>query len=153
MFLTVHATSGMLIGQNTNSVWLAFVLGFISHFILDMIPHGDQELGSKKETHKEKLLVLLKVGIADSLIMMTTVGYLLYTNQSLQTPYVIFGAIGALLPDAINSISVFFKPKFLNGYRSVHVKLHYIWKGFTITMKQGLVLQGILLFIFLFLLK
>ena len=42
MFLTVHAATGILIGKYTGNIYLAFIAGFLSHLILDIIPHGDQ---------------------------------------------------------------------------------------------------------------
>lgn len=143
MFLTVHATAGVIVGQNTDNIGLAFIMGFISHFILDLIPHGDQDLG--KNNSPAGLKLLLKIGIIDAMLVMGLISYLFTIKPELQTPSVIFGIIGALLPDAINAMAIFFKPKILDGYRAFHVKLHYLWNGFTLNMQQGFTLQAIFL--------
>ncbi len=44
VFVSTHVTMGALIGQNSASPWLAFLLGVASHFILDLVPHGDSRL-------------------------------------------------------------------------------------------------------------
>ena len=148
MFLTVHAASGILIGQATGNVWLALIGGIISHFLLDLVPHGDQDLG-KGKPHQERLKILLRFGIVDTMLMLTMVGALLYTNTDLQTPAVVLAVFGALIPDAINASYLFFKLPGLTLYNVVHTKIHFFWHGFTITMQQGYILQTIFLMIFL----
>ena len=44
MFLTSHATAAVLIAEQIHSPTLAFALGWLSHYLLDAIPHGDDEL-------------------------------------------------------------------------------------------------------------
>jgi hypothetical protein len=44
MTLTTHATLGAVIGRATGNPVLAFIFGFISHFLIDMVPHGDTGL-------------------------------------------------------------------------------------------------------------
>ncbi len=148
MFLTVHAASGVLIGQATGNVWLALIGGIISHFLLDLVPHGDQDLG-KGKTHQERLMVLLKFGIVDTVLMLTMVGTLLYFNTGLQTPAVLIAIFGALIPDAINASYLFFKLPGLTLYSAIHTKVHFFWNGFTVTMKQGYIIQTIFLMLFL----
>ena len=41
MFITVHAAAATALSRYATIPLLAFVLGLLSHFILDMIPHGD----------------------------------------------------------------------------------------------------------------
>ena len=147
MFLTIHTTAGVIIGHEVNNIGLAFLLGFVSHFLLDLVPHGDQELG--KNNSPAGLKLLLKIGIVDAILVIGLMAYLFIIKPELQTPFVVFGVIGALLPDALNALAVFFKPKFLDGYRAIHVKLHYLWNGFTINIKQGLALQLIFLTAFM----
>ena len=41
MFLSVHTITGALIGERIADPFWAFGLALLSHFVLDMIPHGD----------------------------------------------------------------------------------------------------------------
>ncbi|MCC6290988.1 hypothetical protein IT398_02895 [Candidatus Nomurabacteria bacterium] len=47
MILVTHAVVGGAIGQVIGNPSLAFSAGFLSHFILDAIPHWDYPLGAK----------------------------------------------------------------------------------------------------------
>ena len=44
MYITVHAAAGAAVGTLTGNPLLAFIGGFVSHLILDMIPHGDETI-------------------------------------------------------------------------------------------------------------
>ena len=41
MYLSVHATAGVLIGSYAANSPVAFLVGVASHFLLDMLPHRD----------------------------------------------------------------------------------------------------------------
>jgi hypothetical protein len=43
MYQIVHGMAGAVIGSRLDSPILAFILGFVSHFILDAIPHDSNE--------------------------------------------------------------------------------------------------------------
>ena len=44
MFLTTHAAAGIAISHYVHNPWAVFALSFASHFVLDFIPHGDENL-------------------------------------------------------------------------------------------------------------
>jgi len=58
MFLTIHAASGLVIGKYTGSVLPAFLIGFVSHIILDMIPHDPVEMDKWKMSEVKKFMVI-----------------------------------------------------------------------------------------------
>ena len=84
MFLTVHATLGITVGQTTGNIFLAFFAGLLSHFVLDVIPHGDTEMledqSQISEKESKKLLIL---GITDGIIMSALLVVLYLQNQNL----------------------------------------------------------------------
>jgi len=41
MLLTPHAFAGAAIGASTDNLFYIITLAFMSHFILDMLPHSD----------------------------------------------------------------------------------------------------------------
>ena len=64
MFLTVHATAAVLITQKISNPLLAFIIGFISHYILDAIPHGDDKIFERWQG-KAQLRVMALVAAVD----------------------------------------------------------------------------------------
>jgi hypothetical protein len=149
MFLTVHSAAGIAIAQYTGNPLLAFSLGFISHFILDMIPHGDQELADNNQdafaiSAKTKKLLFF-MGVTDGLIAVGLTVTLIALGLVANPLVAICAVAGAMAPDAINALSIFFDPKWLRPYRAVHHKLHFILNGFTISFKNGLVVQAVFL--------
>ena len=54
MILLVHLLFGAAIGSAVNNIWLAIILAFLSHFLLDLMPHIDYPLKNieKKQWHK-----------------------------------------------------------------------------------------------------
>lgn len=150
MFLTVHSATGIIIGQTTGNIWLAFLAGFASHFLFDIIPHGDQNLGGKKENSADKnKKTLLMVGITDAIVMLVLCGVLILTNQITLSPTILVAVIGAILPDFINALYIFFKMPWLKNYNTLHTDLHYAWFGITVNFKLGFIVQLIFLITFI----
>jgi hypothetical protein len=146
MFLTVHATTGIIISQQTGNIWLGFLAGFISHFILDTIPHGDQNLVKDRHniTSTEKRLIR-NLGLADTLIMVFTVVSLYLAGFISYPALALAGVVGSILPDYINAFYIFFKVRLLKWYFNFHFALHFIWRGYTLNFRQGLVVQALFL--------
>lgn len=102
MFLATHAVVGLAIAQRVDSPLAAFGLAFLSHFILDFIPHGDQDVYRDWEWKQQKrfrrvaLINLADLGILTGLILW------FYAQHSLpQAALLSAGIIGALLPDLV----------------------------------------------------
>jgi len=100
MFLTVHSASGILIGQTvTNPLW-AFFVGLFSHYILDIIPHGD-EIKFKSIGISE----LAKLAIIDHIFVVLNLLLLFYFKPHLFiTIPIITALIGSMLPDWLYAI-------------------------------------------------
>lgn len=158
MFLTVHATAGVIIGQATGNIWLALIAGIVSHFILDIIPHGDQNLVDKnkkskpkiRDLNKNELHLLRNIGLIDAMTTLWLMNMLYFSGLVPFTFPIMFGVIGGLLPDAINASYIFFKIKWLKLYNKIHFNLHFFWNNFTVNFKTGLVIQGVFLLSFLY---
>lgn len=96
MFITTHAAVGAIIAQHTSSPWLAFLLSFLSHFILDFIPHGDQSL-SEKGLNKKLVLVSL-------IDFLGLIGFLFFVYKFVEVSnltVVLFAILGSITPDLI----------------------------------------------------
>lgn len=153
MFLTVHSTAGLLIAEQTNQIWLAFGLGFLSHFLLDMIPHGDNTLVKEKFKFSDNEVKLLKkLAGADALIMGIILLILYLTGHIPDIWLAAWAVAGTILPDFLQGIYVLTKTKLLEKYFSVHWNLHYALKGLTVPFKTGMIIQLMFLTVFLTLL-
>ncbi|PIR93090.1 hypothetical protein COT99_02605 [Candidatus Falkowbacteria bacterium CG10_big_fil_rev_8_21_14_0_10_43_10] len=97
MFLTIHATSAIVIGQAITNPAGAFFIGLVSHYVFDAIPHGDEEaLDLKKIGFKNFLLLAL----ADHIFVIINFILLFWLKPDLIiTPGIIAAVLGAILPD------------------------------------------------------
>jgi hypothetical protein len=110
MFYFVHALLGGLIGLHFHSLLLIFSLAFLSHFLLDVIPHWD--IGFDREHFKESSEVritrkIVLISLFDLFLALFVV-YELY--HAFASKLLIFGAFASLLPDMI-SLGYFTKMK------------------------------------------
>lgn len=150
MFLTVHASAGIIIGQQTGNIWLAFLAGIISHIIFDIIPHGDQVLLESNEIFKpEEIKTVRKLASFDILIMMALLSAIYLSGQltPMQEWPVLFAVFGAILPDFISGLYILYNVTWLRWQFVFQYRLHYIFGGFTINFRQGKIVQAIILII------
>jgi hypothetical protein len=88
VLITNHVLSGALIGALSPDTGTAFQRGFVSHFVLDAVPHFGVD-----EQH------LLKIAVPDGLIGLATIAAVArYTPRKRLLP-VLAGITGACLPD------------------------------------------------------
>lgn len=157
MFLAVHAATGALIGTAFHKPAFAFLLGLVSHFFLDMIPHGDSDLYEnyqRGEGKRDALMHVILDAVASSVMV---AAFFLFHDFS--TPVsVAAGIIGSVLPDALVGLAHCFRPKKERGlvwrldwFKEFHWRNH----GFIInhvrrfqkdiSAYSGLALQGLML--------
>ena len=99
MFLSTHALAGIIISQHVHSVPAAFGLGLLSHYLLDVIPHGDENLGTWV---KEKFFRRFPLTFLTDLAFLWLFVYTVHVKNEWPQPNVAFAAIlGAVLPDLI----------------------------------------------------
>jgi len=159
MYLFVHATAGAFIGKYIQWPSLAFLFSFISHFLLDIIPHGDKNLFSSL-TFKEKFKKSLNIGIIDLSLTILILLLIFHLKQFASPLSVISGACGAVLPDFIwfiflldNKLKVLPSSlaNLLGKYYHLHEKFHYFLTKKDLNYSLGLSLQVILSFFIIFL--
>jgi hypothetical protein len=105
MILTTHAIVGAALAQHTDSATLAFAIGFVSHHILDLIPHWQYSVpqldsGKRLKINKALLSDLLRVTV-DLAIGLVIV--LAFFRENLYISF--FALAGAILPDILWGIS------------------------------------------------
>jgi hypothetical protein len=152
MYLSVHAPAGVLLAQSTESAPLAFLMGIFSHFLLDIVPHGDthiDEWANKK--YPQRLLMVAAMDFVFMLIVL----YFMLGNINFNPSVTAAGILGATLPDFIWGLKIFIKKnRLLQAYIRSHKNWHTILPDI-ISFKQGLLFQaltlaGILLWSFIY---
>ncbi len=101
MFLTAHAATGILISQVTREPISAFLISFVSHYILDYIPHGDEGIGYWFRDKPKRLIV---IGFVDLFLAICYTLLFLKIAPSSEMIVVISGATGAILPDFLSEL-------------------------------------------------
>ncbi|MEK7516053.1 MAG: hypothetical protein AAB562_00490 [Patescibacteria group bacterium] len=150
MLIVTHAAMGALIGQWTPYPWLGFVLGFLSHLFLDMIPHGDAKLYHHYKNGE-------KTRQAVSYVLVDAVGALLLTitvfdgHNFASTRAMSFALAGSILPDFLVGLAEIVRSHWLKRFVSFHFFFHnYIINRFKdFSFSSGIVFQLIVLGLFL----
>ncbi len=155
MLLTVHATVGAIIGDNVSTPLLAFVLAFISHFILDIFPHGDEELvkAYRNDFKNKGMIYLIFFDIIATLILLPVLFYSQKINFNIT---VIWGIIGGVIPDIFVGLYEITHKYFRRTYKFHNFTHNKLGKFFgtktnlSLPLKFGLLIQIILIYLILF---
>ncbi len=145
MFLTVHGAIGVIIGQQVNNPVLALIVGLISHYLFDLIPHGDTNAPKKWDN----LIHLAFIALIDIFIMTLMLLWLGF-KIDLGNLSVCAGFLGAVIPDFLQGIYFLSGKKYFILHQKFHNFFHYLiadkyeWNFFT-----GIILQVIFLIIIL----
>ena len=139
MFLTVHATAGILIGKYTSNIWLAFLAGFFSHYLMDVVPHGDRDLDLGAD--KIKLKKVIKIALVDGLIMIAILSILFQRQLILLTWPILAAIAGQILPDVLTGFCLLIKSPWLKKYIIFHHLFHRPLKKFDVSFPVGLIIQ------------
>lgn len=126
MFLTPHAAAALWIGTRTNDPLLAFALGFASHFMMDIIPHGDETLGQHHITKRGKYFYLAKVALVDLVLAVSLVIFYIYRKPEMSKDVVAWAVFGSWLPDFLWLANIVLKMKILYLYTRIHNRIHQL---------------------------
>lgn len=124
MFLSVHTCAGAIVGRFIPNPFIAFLLGIISHFLMDLIPHGDRGVYDRYKKGKfvrRAFAIVLLDGIFSIYIVMLV---LTVNNKVGSELNIAFGIVGATLPDALTVVYEITKTKFLKWVHKLHFKIH-----------------------------
>lgn len=158
MYLTTHAAVGVLIAEAVKNPTEAFFLAFASHFVLDVIPHGDEHV---EEWARKKSRYALFVAVADLGLLIALLGSLYATNNLPRVALLSAGIIGSILPDFLSIVfpvihqytNWFFLVRLFH-WAQRKIGLPYVWRSHNwfhhwthrrihkhISLKWGMVLQ------------
>ena len=151
MFLTTHALVGAMVGEAAPDPISAFFLGATSHFIIDMIPHGDSKQYDNYK-NKEKVKRALAYVISDAALAIITVEWMHNSVTSAHPLNRTMGIIGGILPDLLIGLAEFLHLKPLYKYVQFHFFFHnfFVRRYHDIKLHQGIIMQ---LFVLVLLVK
>ena len=140
MYITVHAAAGAAVGTLTGNPLLAFIGGFVSHLILDMIPHGDETIKKWKlfKTIRARVTAAALLDFAGVILALL---FLLNNASMAFLPGMLAGMAGGIAPDALWGFHELTGTPLLNAYRAWHSKGHDFLTKKKISMKQGFAVQ------------
>ncbi len=146
MFVTTHAAIGALVGAVVPSPTAAFSLGFLSHFLVDRIPHGDEHMldGYKSGDKIKRAVAYVSI---DAVIAMYVTLLILSNAPAHLHAAMKWGLIGSILPDLLVGVYEVTKiGPFFRRFTAYHHKNHHHWigkyrKGKDIPFKWGVAYQ------------
>ena len=139
MFLTVHASVGALLGDKLGNEVLAFGAGFASHFVFDIIPHGDEKIGEifLKSKRHWPLALLFVIDFAVAVTLVAGMGLLGVFNNPISA---LSGALAATLPDILSGFSEITKKFLWPGFCRFHRRNHQLLNS-PVSVIAGAVIQ------------
>ncbi len=147
MTITTHTAIGAIIGTAVGQPILGFLLGAASHFLVDMIPHGDVFLSDDYRVHNRNHASAYSYAILDTIcgiILLVILGQFL-PNEVTRAPVYIAAIFGAVLPDILVGITDFMDNKISNAYSKFHFFFHdfIVRRHKDIKLHYSLILQAI----------
>jgi hypothetical protein len=124
MTLTTHATIGAVIGTATGNPLLAFVLSFASHFLVDIIPHGDTGMIDNFFVLKKNKRQAIAYSVVDGVIAIFFVLLLANLKDINSVGLYTWGIVGAVLPDLLVGLNEIVHHSWLRQFTKVHFYFH-----------------------------
>ncbi|MBU4315530.1 hypothetical protein KJ673_03970 [Patescibacteria group bacterium] len=148
MTLSTHTAVGAVIGISVGNPLLGFIIGFVSHFLLDMIPHGDSKISDNLRVHKKKKGAFT-YGTIDGIIAIYLIMILIHISRSTSELAFTSAIAGSILPDLLVGLHDLTKSKFLKPINDLHFYFHdfFINRYHDIKLPTALVGQLILILI------
>ncbi len=129
MFVTTHAALGALVAEAfPGHPVLAFVLGMASHFITDIVPHGDTGL-YKGYVAGSKVKRAVAYVVIDSVVAILFVLFLFNTHLFENRLSISLGIAGGVLPDLLVAVYELFRVRGLKWFHRVHFFFHNMVSG------------------------
>lgn len=123
MTYSTHVTLGAAIGFMVGNPLLGFVLGVISHLLVDMIPHGDVKIVENYRNKKKRkpLYAYMTIDAIIAVYIVLGVSQLPLPTSSLAF---IAAVVGATLPDLLVGAYEIKKTPLLKWCHDIHFFFH-----------------------------
>ena len=153
MTLTTHATMGAVIGTLIPNPILAFILSFICHFLVDIIPHGDSGIAENYRVHRRRRKQAVAYVAVDAVIAIFFVLFIMDVRDIDRTQALTWGIVGGVLPDMLVALFEITKSKYLRWFFRLHFYFHDMIVKKHGDVPLGYALMGQVIFISLIQLK
>jgi hypothetical protein len=129
----IHFFTGSALSLSlTRNIYIAFLIGFLSHHFFDRLPHLDLNIfdNDKYESIKNWDLKIWLLVILEFLFFLILTFYFLGNFDFSLQKIAVFGGIGAIFPDCFTIlIKTFFpKLKIFDFYFNFHKNFHFKFK-------------------------
>ncbi len=105
MFLTTHAAAGMFIAEHVHNPLAVFGLSFASHFVLDIIPHGDEHLFHDEEWQVQKRYRrVIAINAVDVSLLIGLSLWVIGRPDLPSSHLLLIGILGGILPDLLSML-------------------------------------------------
>lgn len=149
MFVITHAAIGALLGEySAGHPAVAFSLGMASHFLTDIIPHGDTHL-YKNYIAGTKVKRAVAYVLVDSIATIFFILFILNSGLVTDKFAVSMGIVGGVLPDFLVGLVELFNVRWLRWFHRLHFFFHNLVcsrKG-DIPFSSGFAMQVVFLFV------
>jgi len=126
MILLTHLLAGAVIGYKIKILWLGVILSFVSHYLLDALPHSEYDIKNIENNQWRKSAKDFSKVAIDFLLGMLII-FLLSDNSA----YVYICAFAAIIPDGLVVMNKFLKNGFLDAHTFFHHQKVHILKNKT----------------------
>jgi hypothetical protein len=149
MLLITHLVAGFLIGSLVQNPIAIVILGLISHYLMDAIPHWDPKLvhvngkrmSSKSDWDAQPVAIKRQVILVVLLHIPLIIYFISFLNDSTRFSYILLGGIAAIFPDVWDLTAGIF----------LHMPHMHFFKHKHITWKKGVFMQTLFIIVCLML--
>jgi hypothetical protein len=142
MYLTGHTAVAVAVvtALGIKNPVAAFGVGWLSHYVVDFIPHGDEEAGEWAERGKNKIGRIAIILAIDCAVLFSIVAAYV-AHRGWEWPAA-FAAAGSAVPDVLWGLSVVLKRPFIGPLERLHDRGHNFF-NVRMPLWLGLVLQAV----------
>jgi hypothetical protein len=146
MTLTAHAAMGAVIGEAVGNPLLGFVAAVVIHFLIDIIPHGDNFLSDNYRVLKRRRKQALAYVTIDAVCAILFVLFIVNIRDVALIRPISLGIVGSVLPDLLVGLYDLTKTKYLRWAFNLHFVFHNILikKRGDIPLRYSLIAQAVL---------
>ncbi len=138
MFLVGHAAVGMLLASRTDDPVVAFGIGWLSHYLADFFPHGDERVGEwTRRGHEIRRYAVLLA--ADGGLFLAAFAALT-ARRGFSLPLAA-AALGSFVPDVMWGLEKLAKRRLFGFHERFHHRNHNFFRV-RLPVWLGLALQA-----------
>ncbi len=125
MFLVGHAAVGIALASRTKNPIVAFGIGWLSHYLADFFPHGDEPLGAWAKRGNEIRRMFVAVAIDGIVFLSVFAGF---TAAKGFSPVAAAAALGSFVPDIMWGLEKLFGRNLFGPFERLHNRNHNFFR-------------------------